>query len=146
MSPVNQGRRGLLAAVVVTPLVSAAVASPHPDAELIRLCAEFCSLHEVCHALPDDVDLDGDCPEWNRLEAVDGLIRARPATTLDGLVAKATAVYRWALQPDGTLDFSASFTGEWPELIVQDLLRMAGALAPVVVSMPPPHPVGMGEG
>lgn len=122
-------RRAALVAAPALVLAVSAVQAAQPDAELIRLCAEFNDFYDRCGDLPDDVALGEDCPEWQALQAIEGRIKAIHATTLPGLVAKATVAYRWAKQPDGSLDFSEAFVGNWPGLVVQDLLQMAGEAA-----------------
>ena len=46
-----------------------------------------------------------------------------------GVVALCEVAMHWARQPDGTEDFNTSYTGDWPELVVRAVLRIAGGKA-----------------
>lgn len=103
-------RRKLLAALpMMTPAAVAALAArlsagetEHPDAELLRLEAEF----ELAHAawvrmlLSDDEDVASMRDEEAAAEACDAIaeaVRLLPAKTLDGLAAK-VRVLAWDLR------------------------------------------------
>ncbi|MFC0409502.1 hypothetical protein [Roseomonas elaeocarpi] len=119
-------RRALMAAAPALVAVPAApVATAHPDAELLRLCAE----HQVAQAA---YERDGgrlepeECP---LAIAYLGSVRAiggAEAHTLAGMLAKARAAKREALMPDGSEQPHSCVAADWAWDLLNDLLRLAG--------------------
>lgn len=90
-------RRGILAASAALPMVGMAKASePHPDAELIRLCAEYealevriCGLFDGPDAIEDEGALDLAAePLRKEQDALLRRITPVPAATVAGLLAR----------------------------------------------------------
>ncbi len=112
-------RRALLAAapavVVLSSAIAVASAAPHPDAELIALCARYVALdREFCSIGQHTWDLPFSDPEYIRCEKITGAmvpgmhalveqITDTPARTLPGLLAKAEAA-RHQLSGDADRD------------------------------------------
>ncbi|MCC6718233.1 MAG: hypothetical protein IT555_10140 [Acetobacteraceae bacterium] len=106
MSDPRPTRRGLLALAPAAALVpaGAAVAAPHPDAELLAAVARFRATHDAQAAIYNDPDetIDDDARDaaWNVHEpehhaALDALCAAR-ATTLEGIVARGVMLAEYA--------------------------------------------------
>jgi len=111
-------RLALLAAAAVP-----AAAAESPEAELVRLCDEYVATLQAYNSDADGPDGD-DNPLWRRLSELRDQIHETPATTIEGVIGKARIAEIWATQPDGGLDFSKSFTGDWPEQVIMDLLAI----------------------
>lgn len=98
------------------------------DAELIALCGEYAAAVDAYNADGGDLELEDD-PLWEAIERsgqrLDGLV----ATTMAGVLAKARVAERLAHQPDGRVDYCSSYTGDWPEQVICDLLRLCGGAA-----------------
>jgi hypothetical protein len=95
---------GALVAKTVLPIAAMAEvsqvekATPHPDAELLRLCAESSALAAQSDALIDGVE-DYKLPCWVEAEALGDQaydlkerVAAMPALTIEGMQAKAAFV------------------------------------------------------
>lgn len=103
-------------------------AAPGPDAELIRLCAAYTAAVDAYNSYGGHVDPEDDVL-WHAVEAIRDRVDELTARTLAGVVAKARVVRHLARQLDGSLDYGDSFTGDWPEQVVRDLLRLHGGAA-----------------
>jgi hypothetical protein len=100
------GSAALLAIAGLLPAAAAEVPDSHPDAELIRLAAEFCSLEDVhtrlCWVTDDTqqrprraeatIEFDAACARQD--EVGDAIVDEVP-TTLEGFRAKARAAVAW---------------------------------------------------
>ncbi len=116
-------RRTLLAATasaaVLSGAAAAASATPHPDAELIALCARYVALdREFCSVGQHTWDMSFSDPEYIRCEKIacalvpemhelEEQIADMPARTVPGLLAKANAG-RHQLSGDADRDPSPS--------------------------------------
>jgi hypothetical protein len=114
-------RRAAVAAIAAgAPVLTAAAAVSHPDAELIGLGRQF---EEITATLDREIaGADDDLPALDRLAVVEPRILATPATTMEGMRVKARAAC-WALggdlQPTGlTTDVRIARS------IVRDLIRL----------------------
>jgi hypothetical protein len=94
------------------------------DAELIRLCSEYMEAVTAYDASGARLAPEDD-PLWHAVEAIELRLDDLATGTLAGVVAQARAALSLARQPDGSEDFSTSYTGEWPERLVRDLLWLA---------------------
>jgi hypothetical protein len=117
-------RRNLFAAASALPLAGMAM-PPNPDAALIGACDEHRRLHGILNRQRDPRDCD-EMPEWGPYMAACAVIEAARATTLAGIVAKASAAKAEAWQPNGQ-DHS-EVAAEWAWAIVNDLLRLNGGV------------------
>jgi hypothetical protein len=93
------------------------------DAELVRLCAAYTAALDVIDNSKSVLEPD-DNPAWRAAQAMEDRLLEIPATTFEGLMAKARVAQHQARQPDGSENYSDSYTGCWPEQIVRDLLRL----------------------
>jgi hypothetical protein len=96
----------------------------HPDAELMRLCAQHIANWAACN---DNQDDEGS-PEYVRLydayyRTHDAIDEARPQT-VDGLLAKARAAKIEAVRCDGTEDPDGTSGARWAWQIMHDLIRL----------------------
>ncbi len=118
-------RRTLLAGAAAMMATPAAALPINPDAELIAACRAYIVATET-------YNLDGGrlayevCPFWAALR--DSQARAEEAplpTTWAGVRAMAEVCEVMA-QPDraGVLDYSDSYCGDWPGLVVEAVLRL----------------------
>ncbi len=136
-------RRFLLeagATVATTLGVTAAMLSPDPvrsapdtnaglDAVLIAACNRLIRASAACDADTSDLDAE-ECPLIAELEAAEAEVRAIPPRTVAGVAAKARLAIALGRQRDGTVDLSPGGVGDWTELVVWDLLRVAGEQVP----------------
>ena len=140
--PVDGGRRGLLlgaglaafAASLVVPVL--AIASPTEgissidtlgaDAELIALCAEYIRRTKDYDTVDTGLESDDD-PRWPLLIGAEKRALSLEAQTLQGVLAKAQVALFSAQMVDGSEDFDTGYTGDWPEQVVRDLLRLYGS-------------------
>ncbi|WP_135469815.1 hypothetical protein [Crenalkalicoccus roseus] len=102
-----------------------AIAAPNPDARLIRLCAEYVEALAAYNRDGGQLECAED-PLWHAVAAAEARLDGLTAHTLPGVIAKARVAMHLARQPDGSEDFSSSYTGDWPEQVVRDLLRLQG--------------------
>lgn len=124
----RSSRRSLLAGSIAIPLtVGAAIAavSPGADAELIRLCDEYLRALAAYDRDGGHVE-SADDPLCHALEALEQKLDGLEARTMEGVIAKARVALFSAQQLDGSEDFSTSYTGDWPEQVIRDLLRLHG--------------------
>ncbi|TPG41933.1 hypothetical protein EAH89_28210 [Roseomonas nepalensis] len=99
--------------------------SPHPDAELIRICAEHpARLQAVNHGSEEGED----GPIWQAYAQSRDAIHAAVPVTLAGVVAKARAAKAEALNADGTESPNDTPAGTWAWELLNDLLRLEGQL------------------
>lgn len=96
---------------------------PSPDADIIRLSAEIIEATKISEASGSSLDCEDD-PLWQRVKGLEEELSARTARTMEGLAAKARVALFRARRPDGSEDFDTSYTGDWPEQIVRELLEM----------------------
>lgn len=94
------------------------------DAELIRLCAAYITASDIYNADCSGLNYEVD-PLWHALERLEAQLEDLTASTFEGLLAKARVAQHQARQPDGSENYKSSFTGDWPERIIRDLLAMA---------------------
>lgn len=118
-------RRALLLGAPLALTAGPALSGTNPDAELIRLCAEYVRVLAVYDRDGGRVESDHD-PLWHAVEAAKRKLDGLEAHTMEGVVAKARVALYTAQQPDGSENFSTSFTGHWPEEVIRDLLRLHG--------------------
>lgn len=114
-------RRSALAVPAAVAMMGAAPAGP--DALLVQRCAAYLAAYRRYEAESGEDDLR-DGPLWNALMEAEKGLPEMPARTMAGLRAKALVARHLAVQPDGALDFSESFTGGWPGAVITDLLRL----------------------
>ncbi len=127
---------GSAAAVALVGALPATAATPHPDADLIHLCAEFDALERKMQAGPPAGLKFGEDEIWN--EAIFApqrilldLICAARCTTLEGMRARARTFALW--QEDDP-SFSPD-SGYWDDRMGFALMRDLAA-APVASSSP----------
>jgi hypothetical protein len=113
------------AAGLTVPVLASAT---EPDAELIRLCADFRRRWRDYNTINTDLDSDED-PRWPLLLAAEDRARDTEAQTVAGLIAKAEVALLLASQPDGSEKFGDGFNVDWLEQIVRDLLSLQGGAA-----------------
>ncbi len=120
---------GLAAGVATTGVgaTEAASSTPHPDADIIRLCAEHIANFRAFNTSTHDDESPEYESQWEAYcrtrEAIDAV---RPATTVEGILAKFRAAQNKARQPDGTEDWEYDIVANWTGGIVKDLLRVYG--------------------
>jgi hypothetical protein len=94
------------------------VAPDHPDAELVRLCAEALAARRAYNAaVPPDDEAEG--PAFRRMVEADAKASALPAATMEGVLALAHLAR--ACGQDG---------GPFPGLVVESLLALGDAALP----------------
>ncbi len=101
---------------------AAAPATAHPDADLIRICAEHIANWEAYNAGPD---CGGDCeddPLWLAYERTRNAISNATPRTLDGLKAKAFVAKTEAIQPNGREYTDSGPQAVWAWDLVNDLV------------------------
>jgi hypothetical protein len=103
VSPNTPSRRAVFAgagALLAGAAISAVAASPAaggPDAELIRLCGEFCALERQTLALSgNELENEDDNPFYTRQEEIAEYIADHPPQTLEGFRAVAYSAVLWA--------------------------------------------------
>ena len=109
-------RRGILLGAALLP-VSAKVATPNPDAELI-----------VAFNTGNSDGSDSD-PLWIAYATSRDAIHDAQPQTLAGMRAKALVAKTEALRPDGTEDPDGTVAPHWAWDLVNDLLRLTGGAA-----------------
>lgn len=100
-----------------------APAGAEPDAELIQLCGDYLAAVDRFNRSPDDADV---CPHWAALVEIEERLEDIEATTLPGIAAMARVAQHLARQPDGSVNWSTSYTGDWPAWVAQAVLRLGG--------------------
>jgi hypothetical protein len=124
-------RRGILAslgggvALAAVAAVPSAMAAASPDADLIRLCDAYMKAVAALNADRSGLEAEDD-PLWWAVEDIEAQLEDMHAQTLAGVLAKARVAAFLSQQPDGSVNWSTSFTGDWLEQVALDLLRMAG--------------------
>jgi hypothetical protein len=108
--------------------ITSAAASPHPDAELIRVCAEHLVNWDAYNAYDGNLE-PRDNPLWHAYERTFDAIESAEPQTIDGIIAKARAAKAEAQQPDGDEDPGFGEGAEWAWDLVNDLLRINGTVA-----------------
>jgi len=102
-------RRGLFAAASVLPLAGAAAASqPAPDAALIAACERHIKARAEYNANTDEAT---EPAQWEAYSSAEDEVLATPATTMQGLLAKAKAADNCGFE-------------ELAWSVVEDLLRL----------------------
>jgi hypothetical protein len=122
-------RRALLAgagaAAALPALAAPAAASPGPDADLIRICAEHIANRDAFNASPIPAEPDND-PLWQAYCRTYDAIEAAKPQTIDGVLAKARATAAEGEILDET-GFPTDPTAQaWAWEVVNDLLRLYG--------------------
>lgn len=102
--------------------------SAHPDAQLIALCGDYMQAITVYNSDAGNLEPAID-PLWQAVGAIEGQLDGLTAKTLEGILAKARVAMFHAQLPDGREEFCTSYTGDWPEQVVRDLLRLHGGAA-----------------
>ena len=93
----------------------------HPDAELIRLCAQHVVNMDAYNHDAGDLDAE-DCPLWLAYASTrDAISNARPQT-MDGFLAKARAAKAEARTPGGEENPENCPAARWAWDLVNDLL------------------------
>ncbi len=96
-------------------------ASDHPDAVLIRLCAQHVVNMDAYNHDAGDLDAE-DCPLWLAYASTrDAISTARPQT-MDGFLAKARAAKAEARTPGGEENPENCPAARWAWDLVNDLL------------------------
>jgi hypothetical protein len=113
-----------MAAGLTVPALTSA-AKPDADAELIALCAEYIQRTKDYDTVDTGLESDDD-PRWPGLVHAEKRALGLEAQTLKGVVAKAQVALFSAQLPGGRENFDTSYTGDWPEQVVRDLLRLSG--------------------
>ena len=98
---------------------------PNPDAELISLCDRSIAAWEAYNLEDSDLD-DEDNPLWHLAEDIEAQIERTETRTFAGVAAIARVALFWSTNLDGSENFDTSFTGDWPERVVRDFLRLHG--------------------
>jgi hypothetical protein len=96
------------------------------DAELIALCAEYIRRTKDYDTVDTGLESDDD-PRWPLLIGAEKRALSLEAQTLQGVLAKAQVALFSAQMVDGSEDFDTGYTGDWPEQVVRDLLRLYGS-------------------
>jgi len=104
----------------------AEVAPDHPDADLIRLCAQHAVNREVYDRAGGSLDPEDDPLFTSYARTRDAISAAKP-TTLEGMLAKARAAKAEAREPDGKEEPAHCPAADWAWDLVGDLLRLHGA-------------------
>lgn len=97
-----------------------------PAKDLATLCSEYLALSRAFEA--SDATCEDDDPVWQAVTAAeDRIYKRRPKTMADILALAKVSEYQ-ARQPDGSMNYSDSFTGQIPARIIECLLRLEPAL------------------
>lgn len=116
-----------LAATTVLLPPSAKAEAPHPDAELLRICAQHIVNLRAFNASTVDAEEDDD-PLWTAYTRTRDAIGGAKPCTLDGMLAKARAAKAEARSPAGIDDPEGTPGEQWAWDLVNDLLAgSAGA-------------------
>ena len=129
-------RRGLLAVssavLALSGVAVAASAAQNPDAELIRVCQQFAEAEFAdwyLYVTTDDREIERQSEDTPVDWATVRQIEAMPATTLEGVRAKALALAAWDRDAyDSSTDDNQAFTG-----LLASLLRDLAAPARTVI-------------
>lgn len=126
MSTLQASRRSIFAGAALAVLPIPAIAAPHPDATLIRICAQH-----TMNRITRDKGEHPDTIEYNEVdnayaETLQAVCDAVPMT-IDGIVAKARAAKDEAQLLRGGEDPEGCIAAQWAWDIVNDLLRLAGS-------------------
>jgi hypothetical protein len=123
----SASRRALLAGAAALPAVAAAahaaVPSPHPDAELVDACDAYMRAVETYNRSGSVLEYEDDPLFWAVTAAMDR-IHQLDATTMAGVVAMASVAEYLSRQPDGSVNYSDSFTGDFPAWVIEAVLRL----------------------
>lgn len=133
MSAPTTDRRSIVRLALASPLAMSALAvsaeaAANPDAELIALCAEYIQRTKDYDTVDTGLESDDD-PRWLPLVHAEERALSLEAQTLRGVLAKAQVALFSAQLPGGIVNFDTSYTGDWPEQVVRDLLRLYGSAA-----------------
>jgi hypothetical protein len=90
-------------------------------AELVRRCEEYLRLSRLFAA--SDATCEDDDPAWQAVTAAEDRIYERRPETMADIMALAKVSEYHARQPDGSMNYSDSFTGQIPARIIECLLR-----------------------
>lgn len=122
-------RRILLTGAAALPAAATLGAVPpdRPDAELIRACGTYIEALMAYDAEGGHLESDED-PLWWAVEDARELLCELEAETMDGVAALARVAKCLAGQPDGTENYSDSFTGMFPQRVVETVLRLSGVV------------------
>jgi hypothetical protein len=98
-----------------------------PAEDLATLCSEYLALSRAFEA-SDDATCEDDDPAWQAVTAAEDRIYKRRPKTMADILALAKVAEFQARQPDGSMNYSDSFTGQIPARIIECLLRLGPAL------------------
>lgn len=126
MSTLQASRRSIFAGVALAALPIQAIAAPHPDEEIVQICAQ----HTI-NRITLDTGNHPDTIEYNEVDNAYGatlqaVCDAVPLTVA-GIVAKAMAAKDEAQLLRGGEEPEGSIAAQWAWDIVNDLLRLAGS-------------------
>jgi hypothetical protein len=125
-------RRTLLAGVAGLPTAAAlsAIAAAHPDAELLRACAEHAANLRAVLASPGCTDAPGGNAAWEAYQRTQEAIDTAEPVTMAGVLAKARVAMSEAVSDnlfEGEHANGFGFTAHaWAWGLVQDLVRLHG--------------------
>jgi hypothetical protein len=97
----------------------------HPDADLIRTCAEHIANRDAFNAYEGNLE-PKDNLLWRAYCRTWDAIRDAKPQTIEGIIAKARAAKAEAQDPDGTEDPEYEAAADWSWHVVNDLLRVSG--------------------
>lgn len=121
--PALARRDAMLGAVAAAFAGGAAMAATNPDADLIRLCDALIAAGAAYEHSDGNLEPEDD-PLWSAIQAIEEQLDGMQATTIAGVLAKVRVAASWARQPDGSENWSTSYTGDWPEQVCRDLLAL----------------------
>ena len=93
------------------------------DLALVQRCRAHVDALQAYDQDGGDAEVDDD-PLWIKVQETRRALRGLTATTLLGLMAKAEVAQYLASTPSGQINYSTSFTGDWLQQIVQDLVAL----------------------
>lgn len=105
--------------------VRAAGTEAHPDAAFMRLCDEYLRAVDRHNADGGHIEANVD-PLWREVQAIGDALDGMAPSTVEGILAEARVAAHLAKLPDGREDFSPSYTGDWPQRVIEHLLQVLG--------------------
>ena len=119
-----------LAGAVILAGAGIAMATPETlangaDDRLVDLCDRYMTALDVYERDGGIIDCDKD-PLWLSAMDLEEQVEATETRTMAGVVAIARVALHWSRQLDGSELFDTSHTGDWPERVVRDVLRLHG--------------------
>lgn len=101
----------------------------HPDAELLRLCAEHQANRTALHSAPPAADND---PRWLAYWRIHDAVTAAKPATMAGVMAKARIAKAEAQAQNSSENHEHGPAGAWAIGVVNDLLCLADADAEAI--------------